>query len=244
MANIRALATAGFLVALGSEAAIAMPPQEVPAEVKSCKAIPDDKERLKCFDGLFGRPSKPQTPLEERQMKEPAEERQVKEPAEKKQVKKPPEEKQANWSIDESKSPNDGSPQVVAANLVGDVVLILRCKEQTTEAAFSTQYNYLGYKSVDVQLRINDQNPVKEVWKASMNGRAAFAPDAVAFIQSLPDNAKLSIKTTRSPDGKVKEGNFNLGALSEVRNKIAEACEWGNAPMDEPVGSINRQEKR
>ena len=27
-----------------------------------------------------------------------------------------------------------------------------------------------------------------------MNGRAAFAPDAVAFIQSLPDNGKLSIK--------------------------------------------------
>jgi hypothetical protein len=43
MANIRALATAGFLVALGSEAAIAMPPQDVPAEVKSCKAIPDDR---------------------------------------------------------------------------------------------------------------------------------------------------------------------------------------------------------
>ena len=35
-----------------------------------------------------------------------------------------------------------------------------------------------------------------------MNGRAAFAPDAIAFIQSLTDNAKLSIKTTRSPMGK------------------------------------------
>ena len=92
-----------------------------------------------------------------------------------------------NWSIDETKSPTDGSPQVVAANLVNDTVLILRCKDQTTEAAFSTQYNYLGNKTVDVQLQINDQNPTKEVWKASMNGRAAFAPDAVAFIQSLPN---------------------------------------------------------
>ena len=80
-----------------------------------------------------------------------------------------------NWSIDETKSPTDGSPQVIAANLVGDTVLILRCKDQTTEAAFSTQYNYLGYSSVDVELRINDQTPTKEVWKASMNGRAAFA---------------------------------------------------------------------
>jgi type VI secretion system VasI family protein len=225
MANIRALATAGFLVALGSEAAIAMPPQDFPTEVKSCKAIPDDRERLKCFDGLFGGPSNLQKLPDE------------------KQGKKAPEEKQANWSINETKSP-DGNPEVVAANLVNDTVLILRCKNQTTEAAFSTQYNYLGYKSVDVELRINDQNPVKEVWKASMNGRAAFAPDAIAFMQSLQDNAKLSIKTTRSTDGKVKEGNFNLGAVSEVRNKIAKACDWDDARANEPVGSIDHQEKR
>ena len=54
-----------------------------------------------------------------------------------------------------------------------------------------------------------------------MNGRAAFAPDAVSFIESLPDNGKLLIKATRSTDGKVKEGKFNLGTVSEVRNKIA-----------------------
>ena len=133
---------------------------------------------------------------------------------------------------------------MVAANLVNDRVLILRCKDQITEAAFSTQFNYLGYKSVDVELRINDQNPIKEVWKASMNGRAAFAPDAVAFIQSLPDNGKLSIKTTRSTDGKVKEGAFYLGAVSEVRNKIAKACDSVDGSVDEPVGSIDHQEKR
>ena len=217
MANIRPLMAIAFLVTLGSEAAIAMPPQEIPAEVKSCKAIVDDKERLKCFDGLFGETSKPEESREERQ---------------------------ANWSIEETKSPTDGSPQVVAANLVGDTVLILRCNDQTTEAAFSTQYNYLGYKSVDVQLRINDQNPIKEIWKASVNGRAAFAPDAVAFIQSLPDNGKLSIKTTRSNDGKIKEATFNLGAVSKVRNKIAKACDWDNAPVDEPVGSTERPERR
>jgi hypothetical protein len=69
-----------------------------------------------------------------------------------------------------------------AANLVGDIVLILRCnKEQSTEAAFSTQYNYPGSKSVDIQFWINDQGPIKEVWKPSLNGRAAFAPDAIAF---------------------------------------------------------------
>ena len=69
---------------------------------------------------------------------------------------------QANWSIDESKSPNDGSPQVVAANLVNDTVLILRCRDQITESAFSTQFNYLGYKSVDVELRIKIKTQSKK----------------------------------------------------------------------------------
>jgi Type VI secretion system VasI, EvfG, VC_A0118 len=214
MANLRTLVIVGFLVALGSEASIAMPQQEVPVEVKSCKVNTNDKERLKCLDELLGETT-PQNP---------------------------PEGTQGNWSIDESKSPNDGSPQVVAANLVNDTVLILRCKDQITEAAFSTQYNYLGYRSVDVQVRINYQSPIKQIWKASMNGRAAFAPDALAFIQSLPDNGKLLIRMTRSADGKVKEGKFDLGAVSEVRSKIAKACDWADGSV-EPTGSIDPQAK-
>jgi hypothetical protein len=76
-----------------------------------------------------------------------------------------------------------------------------------------------------------------------MDGRAAFASDAVAFIQSLPDHGKLSIRTTRSNDGKIKEASFNLGAVSEVRNKIAKACDWRGGPVDEPVGSIEAPRK-
>src|SRR5262245_42849197 len=120
MANIRALTIFGFLVAFSSRALIAMPPQDVRADVGSGKATTDDTERLKCFDGLFGSPAKP---------------------------KNAPDITQTTWSIDETKSPTDGIAQVIAANLVGDTVFILRCKDQTTEAAFSTQFNYLGYKS-------------------------------------------------------------------------------------------------
>jgi Type VI secretion system VasI, EvfG, VC_A0118 len=213
MANTRALATASLLLTLASGTSIATSTQDMAAQAKTCKALSDDKQRLKCFDHLFAETPKPE---------------------------KSEEGKQANWSIEETKSP-DGSRQVVAANLVNDTVLILRCKDQITEAAFSTQYNYLGWKDVDVELRINDQNPVKEVWKASVNGRAAFAPDAVAFIQSLPDNGRLSIRATRSSDGKVKEGRFNLGAVSEVRRKIAKACDWTNGTVDEPAGSVDHQ---
>jgi Type VI secretion system VasI, EvfG, VC_A0118 len=204
-------------VMVGSTVSNALPPQAITEEVKACKGISNDQERLKCFDDLFA--DKPNRPNATDKLGN-----------------------EGNWSIEETKSPTDGSPQVVAANLVGDTVLILRCKDQITEAAFSTKYNYLGYSSVDVQLRVNDQNPIKEVWKASMNGRAAFAPDAVAFIQSLPDNGKATIRTTRS-DGKVKEANFDLGAVSEVRRKIAHACGWDDTPS-EPVGSVDHLEHR
>ena len=61
-------------------------------------------------------------------------------------------------------------------------------------------------------------------------------------MQSLPDNGKVTIRTTRS-DGKVKEGNFDLGAVSEVRRKIARACVWDDTP-DEPVGSVDHLEHR
>jgi type VI secretion system VasI family protein len=211
------VAIGAFFVIFGSTASDALPPQAIPEEVKSCKAISNDQQRLKCFDDLFADKADQPNSADKSA-------------------------NEGNWSIEEGKSPTDGSPQIVAANLVGDTVLILRCKDQITEAAFSTKYNYLGYKSVDVQLQINDQNRIKEVWNASMNGRAAFAPDAVAFIQSLPDNGKVTIRTTRS-DGKVKQGNFDLGAVSEVRRKIAHACDWDDAPND-PVGSVGHPEHR
>lgn len=78
-------------------------------------------------------------------------------------------------------------------------------------------------------LRINDEKPFKELWKASMDGRAAFASNAVEFMRNLPDAAKLIISTTRS-DGKTKEANFNLGRVSDIRNKIAHACDWDDIP--------------
>ena len=55
---------------------------------------------------------------------------------------------QPAWSIVEDKSPTDNSPQVSAGLVVGEAALILRCREQKTEAAFSTKDTYLGDKPV------------------------------------------------------------------------------------------------
>jgi hypothetical protein len=42
----------------------------------------------------------------------------------------------------------------------------------------------------------------------------------------------------------VKEGRFKLDAVSEARNKIAKACDWDNAPVDQPTGSVDHHEGR
>ena len=76
---------------------------------------------------------------------------------------------QPTWSIVESKSPPDDSPQVSAGLVVGDAALILRCQEQKMEAAYSTQGTYLGDKPVTIRFRIDSQEPVKEMWLPSMN---------------------------------------------------------------------------
>jgi hypothetical protein len=75
--------------------------------------------------------------------------------------------------------------------------------------------------------------------------RPQNSPERAQSNWSIPDNGKLSIKATHSTDGKVKEGEFDLGAVSEVRNKIAKACDWGaGGPVDEHVGSIDHEQKR
>jgi hypothetical protein len=51
----------------------------------------------------------------------------------------------------------------------------------------------------------------------------------------LPNAGKLFIRAARF-DGKTKDGNFNLGAISEVRNKIARAF-WPDSSDVNPVGS-------
>ena len=116
-------------------------PQLTQVEARRCSTIVDDEKRLRCFDDLFsGKRS-------ERDATRNAGPR-------------------SSWSIIEDTSPTGNSAQFSAGNAVGDTALILRCREQKTEAAFSTQGTYLGDESVAVRFRIDLQEPVKEVWRS------------------------------------------------------------------------------
>jgi hypothetical protein len=132
----------------------------------------------------------------------------------------------------------DSSPQFSAGLVVGDAALILRCREGRTEAAFSTRDTYLGGENVTVRYRFDQQEPVKEVWRSSVNGRAAFAPKAEDFIRALPDNGRVFIRAIAA-DRNNKDANFQLVGVSEIRGKIARACNWPNVADELTTGTTN-----
>jgi hypothetical protein len=149
---------------------------------------------------------------------------------------------QSTWSITESRSSTDDSPQISAAMVVGDAALILRCREQKTEAAYSTRDTYLGDDSVTIRFRIDTHEPLKESWRTSMNNRAAFAPKPEDFLRALPDNGRVFIRALTA-GGQTKDTNFILSGVSDIREKIGRACNWpGNS--DENTGSINPPQRR
>lgn len=209
------IAVAFFLITTAFASAEPQPNQ---AEARRCSVIADDEKRLRCFDNLFSnKPSEPNAIGNAGP--------------------------QSGWSIIEGTSPTDNSPQFSAGMVVGDAALILRCREQKTEAAFSTRDTYLGDESVTVRFRIDLQEPVKEAWRSSMNGRAAFAPRAMDFIRALPDSGRIFIRALGA-DGTNKDANFQLAGLSEVREKIARACNWPSVSDDPTTGTIKSPQSR
>ena len=187
------------------------------AEIEHCRAITDDRQRLRCFDDLFSAARS-----------EPA-------------GSADPNPKSA-WSIIEDKSATDDSAQFSAGIVVGDTALILRCREQKTEAAFSTKDTYLGEESVKVRYRIDLNERVQQVWRSSMNGRAAFAPYPIDFIRALPDNGRIFVRATAA-DGNNKDVNFILAGTSAIRDKIARACHWPDT-SEGSVGSVHPPQAR
>jgi hypothetical protein len=135
------LAVAVLLIAIPSHSH-AQSLLEIAAGLKFCKTLTDDTQRLKCFDSLFTKKEEP--------------------PAEKPKT-------TMGWTIEESKSPIDDSPQITAMlhadgstegiGLTPPAALVLRCKEKQTEAYFAKLFAFLGTDAIKVLVRINDGKP-------------------------------------------------------------------------------------
>lgn len=170
-----------------------------------CRRIPDDAARLKCFDAIVLAPQKADEPQAVRE-----------------------------WSIEESKSPLDDSPEVFASLSSDDgrSELIIRCKQRKADLAILPN----GLFAIDrgeVMLQINDGPPVTGSWSASSNSKGLFAPNAAALIRTLPEGGRLFVRATGHMARPADDATFQLGAVTVVKDRVAAACK----PSPEGAGS-------
>jgi Type VI secretion system VasI, EvfG, VC_A0118 len=151
-----------------------------------------------------------------------------------------------NWIVSETTSPVDYSPlttaEIRSTTGLQDApnTLVIRCLGPRTEVLLRAQGTWSVSRSskVQVEYQIDDEPPVKSQWIASVDGKTvSYGNDAVGFLQSLPEGARLKINV---PDrvGPGHEATFQLAGLDAVRKRIAAPCKWTIAA--DKVSSGNR----
>ena len=142
-----------------------------------------------------------------------------------------------DWIVSETTSPVDYSPLVTAvirsATSMQDApnTLIIRCLGARTEILLRTEGTWRASRASKVQVdyQIDDQPLVRLQWTTSADGKtASYGNDAVGFLQSLPEGARLKIKVLDKA-GPGHEATFQLAGLDAVRKKIAAPCKWSTA---------------
>ena len=174
--------------------------------LKLCRQVKDDGERLKCYDGIDVSASNPAAP-----------------PADSKQAGVP-------WLITDEKSPLDDSPLVSAALASSDgrSHLLMRCKDRKTEAAISIRGFIKCGPDVRVIYRVDQSEATEIPWTAHSTCYLALAPSPIPFIRSLTDDGKIYVRMF-DHHGAPHDALFNLGKVSAVRTRLAQACNWDGA---------------
>jgi hypothetical protein len=175
--------------------------------LKRCHQIKDDGERLKCYDGLAT--SSSNATGKQAESKEGAD---------------------GVWEVRDEKSPLDDSPLVSASLRSSDdkAHLLMRCKDRKTEVAV----NKFGFVKCGTDIRVIyrvDQEQATDVpWNAHSSCVLAIAPSPIPFIRALADQGKVYFRMF-DHHGAAHDALFNLGRISEVRSRLAEACDWDGA---------------
>ena len=174
--------------------------------LKSCRQIRDDGERLKCYDGIDASASNPAGAQ-----------------ADNKQG-------GAAWLITDEKSPLDDSPLVSAALTSTDSRshLLMRCKDRKTEVAVSIRGFIKCGPDVRVIYRVDEGQATETPWNAHSTCYLALAPSPIPFIRALADDGKIYVRMF-DHHGTPHDALFNLGKVSEVRSRLAQACNWDGA---------------
>jgi Type VI secretion system VasI, EvfG, VC_A0118 len=171
--------------------------------VRLCRQIKDDADRLKCYDRIdTPSPSAAGTPTEAA----------------------------AAWEVSEEKSPLDDTPLVSAMLRSSDdkAQLLMRCKERKTEVAVLIRGFIKCGADVRVIYRVDQGQSVDGPWNSSKSCYLAIAPSPIPFIRALADQSKVYFRLY-DHHGAPNDALFNVGKVSEVRSRLAKACEWDEA---------------
>ncbi len=176
--------------------------------LKPCHQIKDDSERLKCYDGLDT--SSSNATGKQAESKERAD---------------------GAWEVRDEKSPLDDSPLVSASlrSSDGKASLLMRCKDRKTEVAV-TKWGFIKCGTdVRVIYRVDQDQATDTPWNSHSSCVLAIAPSPIPFIRALTDQGKVYFRIF-DHHGAPYDALFNLGKISEVRSRLAEACDWDGAP--------------
>jgi Type VI secretion system VasI, EvfG, VC_A0118 len=175
--------------------------------LKLCHQIKDDGERLKCYDGLDT--SSSNAPGKQAESKERAD---------------------GVWEVRDEKSPLDDSPLVSASlrSSDGKANLLMRCKDRKTEVAV-TKWGFIKCGAdVRVVYRVDQDQATDTPWNSHSSCYLAVAPSPIPFIRALTDQGRVYFRMFDHHDVP-HDALFNLGKVSEVRSRLAEACDWDGA---------------
>jgi hypothetical protein len=131
------------------------------------------------------------------------------------------------WEVTEDKSPITDAP-IVSGTLRtsdGKSQLIMRCRERKTEVAVLIRGFINCGTEVRVTYRIDQAQPVEGPWNTSSSCYFAISPSPIPFIRSLNDQSKIYFRLI-DHHGTPFDALFNVGKVSDVSSRLAQACEW------------------
>jgi hypothetical protein len=138
-----------------------------------------------------------------------------------------------NWIVSETTSPVDYAPIVTATTTSArggsndsSMQLSIQCRGGRTELVVVGPAVSRSSADYAISYRINDGQPVQLAAGPPSSGTgAAFTGDVVRLLQSLPEEGDIAVRlSTRT--GAAQDGDFLLGGLKIVREKVAAACKW------------------
>mgnify|MGYP000521843820 CR=1 FL=1 len=155
--------------------------------------------------------------------------REVQPKAEITSVTKIPEEPQ--WIVNEDNSEIDDSPTVLMflsakgiGSSFGDETLILRCKENKTDAFVGTD-EYLGRESSSALVRFDQVPAYKQRTSVSTDSKSIFVAKPIAFIKKLMKHERMVVRYS-TYRGTEKTAIFALSGFEEGLGKLRAACNW------------------